>query len=255
MVIGKQWCWHNPKWRSPVVLSPGNEEAKRVGLLCWSIFPEISRPGTPVVVNPSEVECRLVGERCVVASAESDMYCIELHHVQVGTDSCFLEKGKNSNSINHWNKQHVNFWLSHIFTLTMWGFSEPQILTLCSWTLPATWNIASSENIIKPFFMKTTSWAWQLCIFSTKCWRFMLSWSYNCCTSWTLYALNLKLLCSKYTRGTSNTQKVVCMDFVQPNVTDFQFTTYHRWHLAEHFLDDYVHSRVLRIFVACVWLF
>ena len=37
-------------------------------------------------------------------------------------------------------------------TLTMWGVSVPQILTLCPWTLPATWNVASSVNTITRFF-------------------------------------------------------------------------------------------------------
>jgi hypothetical protein len=44
---------------------------------CTSIFPEISRPGRSVLVNPNEGERQLVAEEYVVVGAQC-----ELQHVQ-----------------------------------------------------------------------------------------------------------------------------------------------------------------------------
>jgi hypothetical protein len=40
---------------------------------CTSIFPEISRPGRSVLVNPNEGEQHLVAEKCVVVDAQCEV--------------------------------------------------------------------------------------------------------------------------------------------------------------------------------------
>ena len=60
-----------------MVLSPGNEEAKGLDLLCRSSSTEISRPGRPMLVNPKEGKGRLVAEQCVVVGGQSEV----LHRV------------------------------------------------------------------------------------------------------------------------------------------------------------------------------
>jgi hypothetical protein len=49
-VTGKKCSWHGPTLSSSLLLRPMNEEVKFVGILCRSIFPGISCPGTPVPV-------------------------------------------------------------------------------------------------------------------------------------------------------------------------------------------------------------
>jgi hypothetical protein len=68
-VDGKKFSWHGPLWRIPLVLCPVNEEAKGSGLLCRSTSMAVSRPGTPVLVNPqwgrAPSSCRIMcGCRC-----------------------------------------------------------------------------------------------------------------------------------------------------------------------------------------------
>ena len=81
------------------------------------------------------------------------MYYIELHHAQVGIhiDSCLLEKGKTSNTIMYWNKEHINFWtVGYVHPDNVGIFSTSDLDTVS--VPPATWNVDLSENIIKPFF-------------------------------------------------------------------------------------------------------
>ena len=55
------------------MLSPGNEEAKAVDLLCRSSSTDVSRPGRPALVNPNEGERRLVSEQFVVVGGQFEV--------------------------------------------------------------------------------------------------------------------------------------------------------------------------------------
>jgi hypothetical protein len=82
------------------------------------------------------------------------MYCIDLHHVQVGIGSCFLEKEKTSNSIMHWNKQHDKFFtVAYVNPNNVGIFSTPDLDTVF---VNSTYNMEYS--LARKYYKATFLW-------------------------------------------------------------------------------------------------